>query len=59
MGAVELWETPGDDTRYVCDDGKVRAGREMTAVLEPDAYPSCKHDFNMLIFCFGAELVSA
>ena len=43
----------------MCDDGKVRAGRETTAVLEPDVYPSCKYDFNMLMFCFGAELVSA
>ena len=59
MGTVELWEIPGDDTRYVCDDGKLRAGKEMPAVLEPDVYPSCKYDFNMLMFCFGAELVSA
>lgn len=24
MGKMELWEVPGDDTRYMCDDGKVR-----------------------------------
>lgn len=59
MGKMKLWEVPGDDTRYMCDDGKVRTWGEMTADLEPDVYPSCKYDFNTLMFCFGAEPVPA
>lgn len=31
----------------------------MTADLEPDVYPSCKYDFDTLMFCFGAEPVMA
>lgn len=59
MGKMKLWEVPGDDTRYMCDDGKVRTWGEMTADLEPDVYPSCKYDFNTLMFCFGAEPIPA
>ena len=39
MGAVELWGTSGDGTRYLYDDSKVHIWREMTANLEPDIYP--------------------
>ena len=27
----------------------------MTADLEPDVYPSCKYDFDTLMFCFCAK----
>ena len=59
MGAVELWGTSGDGTRYLYDDSKVHIWREMTANLEPDIYPSRKYDFDTLMFCFGAEPVPA
>lgn len=50
---------PRDDTWCLCDDGKVRTWREMTAGLEPDVYPSCKYDFDTLMLCFGAEPIPA
>ena len=59
MGAVELWGTSGDGTRYLYDNSKVHIWREMTANLEPDIYPSRKYDFDTLMFCFGAEPVPA
>lgn len=59
MGTKKQWEIPDDDARYLCDDGKVRTWGEMTADLEPDVYPTCEYDFDMMLFCFDAEPVMA
>lgn len=55
----ETWEVPKYDTRYRCDDGIVRTWEELTKGLEPDVYPSCREDFDTLMFCYGAEEVPA
>lgn len=59
MDASKPWKVSGDGTRYLCDDGKVRTWREMTADLEPDVYPSCKYDFDTLMLYFVAEPIPA
>ena len=52
------WSAPGDDARFMCDDGVVRTWGEMTRDLEADVYPDSEEDYDTLMFCFGARPVA-
>ena len=57
--ATSKWVEPERDARFKCDDGVVRTWEELTQGLESDVYPKSEDDYDLLMFCFGAEPVAA
>ena len=52
------WEEPARDSQYLCEDGEVRTWAELVQYLQPDLLPCCERDYDILLWCYGAEAVA-
>ena len=57
--ATSKWVEPEKDARFLCDDGVVRTWGELVKDMDADVYPQDERDYDLLMFCFGAEPVAA
>lgn len=48
------WAEPSKEAKYLCDDNVVRTWGQIVDGLDAAIYPSCRNDYEMLLWFLGA-----